>query len=133
MSVMNRTRIGTITLLIQRVYPINPVDDVSDPGTAVAALDPGDYPVYHEPDTNTIYWEGFGIPSRFVNDTTVTSLAHISRNMFAVNSGYHYEPTGDPAITIRSAKLSPEAFQDILASNAGRERFRYQPEGSQPS
>lgn len=121
---MSRKKIGTLTLLRERAYAIKPSDDIEDPNTVVAALAPGDYPVYQDPD-GKVYWEGEGIPSRFVNATTTRSLPGME-GAFSLHPAYYHKPTGDPAVTVQSGRYASfEVFQAELATQVMRERMRF--------
>lgn len=132
-SSLRRVRIGQLTLLTERGYPVNPAEDPSDPNTIVGAFPASQVvPVFHDLDTDEIYWGGFGIPSRFVDDTQFENLAHVSQGMFSVTRKYHYEPTGDPAIWVQSARFSPTEFFAMLGEQIAAERMAYEPHGPQP-
>jgi hypothetical protein len=106
-----RDRIGTVTTLLDRVYAVDPDDDIADPKTVVGLFSPGDYPVYREQETGLVYWEAENaIPSVWSGFET----ERLGGGLFALIPPHH-KPTGAPPVTVRSKKFTPEEFEELLA------------------
>lgn len=116
-----RNRIGSVTVLRARAYPIDPDDNVSDPNTVVGLFEPGLYPVYREQETGLIYWEIEGaVPSVWRQP----KLEPLGDGMFELKPGYH-GATGAPLVTVRSKKFTAAEFDDFLTEpgcNSGPEQ-----------
>lgn len=93
--------IGWVQILRDRIYPIDPKSDVSDPEATTVIVPPGRYPVYRNNDVT--YW----IMKGHIN---LRGFERLGDGMFAL----HVTDTpSDIEVTFSSKWMGPEEFAEF--------------------
>lgn len=99
-----RRQIGTVNLLVGRVYALNDGEDPADPTVKRAYVEAGVWPVFR--DRDEIYWEMTGQRS-----TLDGRIADYGDGLFGVST---YDVPTDEKVTVRSRKFSSVDFIDFV-------------------
>lgn len=104
---MTDTRVGTVEILRDRVYQIDPTSAALDASTAVVT--PGVYPLYRDFDCH--YW-------LLTGRLNYRGLRTLSDGMFAIHQGD--DPSG-PEVTFPSKRFAPSEWAELLAHEQATE------------
>lgn len=99
-----RRQIGTVELLLDRVYARTAGQDPSDPDAELVYVEAGMWPVYRDGDK--IYWEMSGVLSR-----RRVAVCDLGDGAFGVSA--NDEPSGNEVI-FTSRKFTPGEFIDFV-------------------
>lgn len=98
-----RRRIGTVRILRERIYTIDPEARWDDVNATTVVVEPGEYPVYRRGDTT--YW-------MLTGHLNTRGFERLGDGLFAINGGHE---ASEDEVTFPSKRLGPHEFADLLA------------------
>lgn len=103
-------RAGTVEVLAERVYPINPAASVEDPTVATAIVRPGRYPAYR--DGEVIYFV-------FTGQVNERGTSHpVGEDLFLLTT---HDTPGDQRVRFPSRRFTPADLAELRAHPIGTE------------